>query len=296
MNFKQLLKIFMLACLWGPSFLLIKLALENVGPFTLVTLRVGIAGLVLLMILLIKFRTLEFTRNWKLGIRCFVLGFLSNGLPFLAISYSLAHIPSSLSALINGMVPIITMLLASIFLKDEKLTWCKGIGVLLGFSGFVIIFLPTLLSEPLELEPVGIWLGLLASCSYAVGLIYGRQVIRNTQPLIVSTLQLLTALIYLIPLAWYLEGPDNLILNSYLTWGYILGLAVLGTAIAFILYYHIMSQYGAVTLSMTTYLLPLIATVLGIFILKETITARFWVAACLILGGVLVVNRRQSLQ
>lgn len=306
MNYKRILETFILACLWGPSFLLIKLAIEDFGPFTLVALRVGIAGLILLLFFVIKFRKAIFSQNFqsprnplsafcnkKLFFHSFILGFFSHGLPFTCISYSLFYIPTSLSALINGLVPIITILLANVFLRDEKLNLNRIIGVLLGFSGFLIIFLPALLSDHIAFEPVAVLLGLLASCSYSTGMIYARKYVKNAPPFVVPTLQLFTALIYLVPIAWFLEWPENVILDSYKSWSCILGVAVLGTAIANILYYHIVNNYGAISLSMTTYLLPIIGTTLGVIFLEETITLRFWLASVLILGGVLVVNQPQ---
>jgi drug/metabolite transporter (DMT)-like permease len=306
MNYKRLLETFTLACLWGPSFLLIKLAIEDVGPFTLVALRVGIGGLILLLFFMIKFRKEIFSQNFqnaenplssfwnkKLFSHSFILGFFSNGLPFICISYSLFHIPTSLSALINGVVPIITILLANLFLRDEKLNLNRVIGVLLGFAGFLIIFLPPLLSDQIAFEPVAILLGLLASFSYAGGMIYARKFVKNTKPLVVPILQLFTSLVYLIPIAWLLEWPENVVLDSYRTWACIFGLAVLGTSFAYILYYRIVNIYGAISLSMTTYLLPIIGTTLGVIFLEETITMRFWLASALILGGVLVVNQPQ---
>lgn len=289
-NFKQLLYTLLLASLWGPSFLLAKVAGDDVGPFALVTLRVGLGGVFLWLFLILKNKKIVLTQNIWIWIHSFVLGFFSNGFPFVAIAYSVSLIPTSLSALINGTVPILTILIANIFLTDEKLNWNRGAGILLGLSGFLIIFLPTVITQEYELDPMALILSFLASCSYAIGIIYARKYLKNTPPLVVPTLQLLTSLLYLIPLAWYFDWPHRVVLNDSTTWGCILGLATLGTAVAFILYHRIIKQYGATAMSMVTYLLPVIGTLLGVLFLEETISFQFWIASCLILAGILVIS------
>lgn len=105
-------------------------------------------------------------------------------------------------------------------------------------------------------------------------------------------LQLLTSLSYLIPLAFIFESPlVHIQAASLVAWSGVLGLAVLGTLFAFMMYYRIIARQGATALSMVTYLLPIIGTILGVVFLKEQVSIYFGVAACLILSGVLIVSK-----
>lgn len=287
---KGLLEIFALAALWGPSFLFIKVATRDIAPFTLVSLRVGLAALLLYVVL--KIKNFRLSRNPRLWGHCFILGFFANGFPFVCFSYSLIHIPSSLSALINGTVPVLTVLLANLFLEDERLTWNRAVGVMLGLSGFLVLFFPLILNTETEIavRGLGILLSFLGTCSYAVGIVYAKKYVKKEEPLGVSVLQLATTLSYLIPLACFVEAPLEWAEIALSSWAAVLGLAVLGTMLACILYYRIIARYGATALSMVTYLLPLFGTVLGVVFLKETITLYFYLAGFLILCGILVLN------
>ena len=294
MFLKRLLEILFLACLWAPSFLFTKIAIQEIDPITVVALRVGLGGLLLL--LFIKIKGIKFPNNPKFWIHGTVLGFLVNGFPFVCYSYSVHYIPTSLSALINGTVPILTVILANLFLEDEKMTWYRGFGVLLGFIGFLIVFLPSLFENQagFQGEGLGILLASLGSCSYAIGMVYARKFVKGAPPLIIPAIQVLSSVIYLAPVALIFEWPQNVLGASLPVLGAICGLAIMGTALAFIMYHRIVTQYGATSLSMVTYLLPVLATILGVLFLNESIGLRFWVATALILAGILVVNMRRA--
>ncbi len=285
---KGLLDIFILAALFGPSFLFIKLAVQDISPITLVTLRVGIAGL--LLFTLLKIKNTPIPRDLKLWKYCFILGFFVNGLPFICFCYSLTLIPSSLSALINAMTPVLTVFLANTFLQDERLTWNRLLGVILGFAGFMVLFLPALLQSDLEISPLGIILSFLGATCYAIGAVYARRYTLQAPPLVIPTLQLLITVLYLLPLAFIFEAPLMVLEAPLQGWLAVLGLAIFGSMLAFIMYHRIVSKYGATAVSMATYLLPIFGAILGVTFLNESIDINFVFAALLILCGVGVVN------
>lgn len=289
MMFKGLLDIFILAMLWGPSFLFIKISVGDIPPLTLVALRISLGALLLFLVL--KFKHVRLSGDPRLWWHCFLLGFFVNGLPFICFNYSLVRIPSSLSALINGSTPVLTILLANAFLKDERLSWQSGIGVAIGLSGFLVLFLPAVLGVNIDFDMFGMLLSLMGSSSYAIGMVYARKHIQKAPPLVMPMLQLLTSLSYLIPLAFIFESPILHIRSaSLVAWGGVMGLAVFGTLLAFIMYYRIIARQGATAVAMVAYLLPIVGTILGVVFLKEKVSVYFSIAACLILSGVLIVN------
>jgi drug/metabolite transporter (DMT)-like permease len=290
MKLTGLLDIFILAMLWGPSFLFTKRSLGDIPPLTLVTLRISLGTLLLFLVL--KFKNIRFHYNPRLWMHCFIIGLFANGLPFICFSYSLVRIPSNLSALINGSTPVFTLLLANIFLKDERLNWQSGIGVVMGLLGFLVLFLPSILKVNVEFNILGMLLSLMGASSYAIAIVYARKHIYEAPPVVMPMLQLLTSLSYLIPLAFIFETPVSHIQSAKLTaWGGVLGLGILGTLLAFLMYYRIIARQGATAVAMVSYLLPIIGTILGVVFLKEKVSIYFGIAGCLILSGVLIVNR-----
>lgn len=291
-----LLEMMVLGALSSTSYLFYKLALTDISPFTLVSLRIGLGGTLLFLILKLNRIVLPNPiKNFSLWKRCFVLGFFTNGFPFVCFCYSLTTIPTSLSALINGMTPVLTVILASLFLENERLSFDRALGIILGLSGFAVLFLPSLLNtlsndNAVPLDSMGILLSFLGAASYAVGIVYARKHAHQAPALVVPTLQLLTSLSYLIPLAFLMEAPINLQEVSLTAWGGILGLSLLGTVCAFILYHRVLTRFGVTTLAMSNYLLPIFGTLLGIIFLNESITVHFLVASLLILLGIAAVN------
>ena len=287
---RGLLNIMTLAFLLGPSFVFNKIALVDIEPVTVVSLRIGFAAV--LLALLLKCKNISFKVSKTFLIHAFILGFFANGFPFVCFCYSLFYIPTSLSALMNGMMPVFSILLARLFLQ-ERLTANKIMGIVLGLFGFCILFVPSLLHKGKAFNPVGMSLSLIGAASYAVAAVYARKRVIGVNPLIMSLYQLASCLLYLLPLAFFLECPvQDLALASISTWGAVLGAALLGTGLAIIVYYRILLTQGVAAVSMVTYLLPIISTVLGVVFLKESLHSNFMIAATCILLGIILVNKK----
>jgi drug/metabolite transporter (DMT)-like permease len=284
-----MLNILLLALLWSPSFLCAKISVLEIPPISIVTLRIAFSALLLLAIL--KMKNIPIPRDFKLWKQCFMMGVVASSVPFILFCLSLEYIDSSLCSLINGTTPIITILLANYFLKDEKLTVNRLTGILLGFTGFVILFLPSILAGSFSGDSVGMLYSLGASCCYAIGMVYARKnIIAPTEPLVLPTLQLLSSLIYLIPLSLFIDPSWQPLQVSLSTWAAIGVMAFLGTTFAFIVYYKIIIRHGATSLSTVTYILPLFSTTLGVIFLDEALSLPFCMAALCILLGTMVAN------
>jgi drug/metabolite transporter (DMT)-like permease len=287
---RGLIDIIALALFWGPSFLFNKIALVDIDPMTLVSLRVGLAGL--LLWLFFRLRGLRFSISALSFKRAFILGFFNNGFPFVCFSCSLFYIPTSLSALLNGTMPVISIVLARFFLQ-EPLTWNKVSGLLLGLFGFSVLFIPSLLGSEQGFSVIGIALGLLGALSYAIGVIYTRKRGLAIDARVMIVYQLLTSLLYLVPLALIFESPlTDIPAASMTTWRSILAVAILGTAFAFLLYFRILAKQGVAAVAMVTYLLPIVGTLLGVVFLHESLHPFFIIAAACILAGVVLVNKK----
>lgn len=279
--------ILLMAALWGPSFLFIKLAVTEIPPFTLVTGRVGIAALFLYLILRWQGQHLpKFGPVWR---HFAVMGFFQSAFPFFLFSWGELHIDSALAAILNGTTPLFTILMAHIFIADDRITINKLIGVIIGFGGLVMLVAPSLL-EGVQASTLGLLAVTLASCSYGVGLVYARLNLREHVSLSTPAAHLLMATLYMLPLSLLIEQPYNLPMPSLTALGSMLALAIFGTAVAFAIFYQVLRRTSATYVSMVTYLVPIIGVILGVVILSEPLTWSAYAGCALILLGVMVVN------
>jgi drug/metabolite transporter (DMT)-like permease len=282
------LKILLLACLWGPSYLFIKLAVEEVPPLTMQVGRVGIAALIL--VLVVWYRGTAIPRSIRVWKLLTVQGVLSAALPFNLFAYGEQYIESSLAAMINGVVPMVTAVSAHFLLKGESLTPRRFWGVIVGLVGFLCLLGPTLFDGSIESDTVGICAIFAACLSYGAGMVFARRYLSDLPPLVAPMGLLLTASCYLIPLALLIDQPQSLPYPSSVAIGSILFLAVMGTAGAFILYYNIIQTAGATSLSSVAYLLPVVGSLLGVLVRNEVLGLSQLVAFGIILFGMYLIN------
>ena len=288
----NLFLLFLLATLWGPSFLFIKVAVAEIPPLTMVTIRVGLAAL--LLYLFLRLRGGRLPDLGRLWLHFAALGLLAHAIPFTLISWGEIYVDSAVAAILNGTTPLFTMLIAHYAIADERMSWSKLAGMLLGFQGLLFLVWPAIASG-FQVSTGGIVAVTLASCSYGFAMVYARKYLRTLPSLVAPTAQLLVATIYMIPLALYFERPFSLSWPSLQAVGSLVALAVIGTAMAFVVYYKIIEVAGATYLSMVTYILPVFGVLLGVLILNEQLTWNAYVGCGLILSGVMVVNGRLPL-
>jgi len=278
------LLILLLATFWGPSFLFLKLIVEEIAPITLVSLRFSLG--VIFLLLALRFQNILLPRSLALWGHAAVMGLLVSSLPVFFCAYSLQYIDSVISALINGSIPVLTVLLAHILLEGEPLTYQKFTGIALGLGGVFVLFLPPLLISEHYASPYGMLWSFLAAISYACGMVYARKFIKvSVNPLVLPTLQLMSTLIYLIPLSLIFDSEFNIAFVPLKTWALLSGLVIFGTVSALIVYYRIVLNYSATALSMATYLVPIFSTIYGVVFLKEKLSLYFYAATLLILTG-----------
>jgi drug/metabolite transporter (DMT)-like permease len=287
MKLKTFIWLFVLAWLWGSAFLFVDVAVKDIPPLTLVATRVGVAAVILYSLLRTQGHKLpKFGSIWK---HFAIVGFLYNALPYVLLSWGQQYIDSALAAILIGTTPIFTMILAHLLITNERLTSTKISGVMVGFGGLIILVTPALL-EGVEVTIWGLLAALVAAASYGSAIVYAQQKLRGLPPLVGPTAQLTTATIFLVPVSLVIERPYTLPMPSWSAVGALLLLAVLSTALAFVLYYRVMEITGATTLSMVTYMIPIVATILGVVVLHEQLGWHVYIACALIITGVMAVN------
>lgn len=287
MRLKNFLWLLLLAALWGPSFLFIKVAVAEIPPLTLVMGRVGIAGTLLYFILRAQGRNLPpWGRIWR---HFAFAALVQNAIPFVLFGWGEQYIDSALAAILNGTTPFFTLILAHLFISDDRLTPTKSVGTLIGFSGLLLLIAPSLLGG-VEATAWGLIGVTVAAACYGIAIVYTRRNLRGLPPLVAPTAQLLLATLFLIPVSLVLEQPFGLSTPSWPALGSLLALSIFGTALAFIAYYRLIERTSATYVSMVTYLVPVFGVILGVVVLNEQLGWNVYLGCTLILLGVMTVN------
>lgn len=278
-----------LALLWGSSFLWIKLALRGFNPVQIVFARLLLGFAVLTPIALA--RGLRFPRGWRIWGHLFVAALIANAVPYVLFGVAEETVGSNVAGVLNATTPLWTLLLAVLLRVDHSVTGWKAAGFALGFLGVVVIFAPW--ESASEIASWGGALCLAAAASYAVSYVYMSRFLtgRGISPLMLSASQLAAATVLLaaaLPIAgleaphWRFDAVASLLI-----------LGALGTGIAYVVNYRIIQDEGPTAASAVTYLLPIVAVILGWLALRESITTAILLGTGLILIGV-TLSRRQS--
>jgi drug/metabolite transporter (DMT)-like permease len=281
-----------LAVVWGSAFFFYKLLDEaQLPPFTIVAGRVGVAALVLVPVVLLTGRRLPTTPG-ALGAFA-LLGLLNNVVPFALIIVSEKRIDSGLASVFNATTPIFTALIAQTVLHDEKLTPARIGGIALGLVGVVLLMGPSVL-RGFDLTSVAQLASIGAAISYAVSIVYARRIRSlGIDPIVLTCGQLLAATVIALPFAIGVEHPLHLLsaLSASAWWAW-LGLAVPGTALAYVIYFRIMTTAGATNAASVTFLAPIVAVLLGTFALGEHPVPTTIVGMFVIFAGQAVLDGR----
>lgn len=259
----------MLSALWGGSFFFFKVLVAEIPPFTVVLGRVGIAAVALNALLLL--RRDRMPRDAGLWRGFLMMGLLNNVIPFSLIVFGETRISSGLASILNAMTPVFTVLAAHALTTKEKLNSAKAAGVLFGLGGVAVLVGPAAFGQSGEADLIGEACCLLAALSYAFAGIFGRR-FRGVPPIKVATGQITASTLILIPLSLLVDRPWTLSAPSPQAWAAFFGIALLCTALAYLIYFRILATAGATNISLVTFLLPVSALVLGALVLHERIT------------------------
>ena len=281
----------LLGFFWGSSYLFIKIGVDaGLQPFTLVMLRLLI-GLVLLASVVLIARE-QLPRGWRVYGHLSVMGFFSIALPFSLITWAERSVDSALAATLTAPVPIFVIPIAALLLRDERLSLNRVLGVVLGLIGVAVLvgFDPGAVSRS-DLLPQIALVG--AAVSYAIGGVYARRNVRGYRPMIPALFQVATALVMVTILAFAFERPMELQLTTDALVA-IVWLGLLGSGLAFLVFFRLLGRWGATRTSLVAYLLPVWGIALGAIVLNEAIHAGLLLGTALILAGIALVNAQAT--
>jgi drug/metabolite transporter (DMT)-like permease len=287
MRFKEWGAFWLLGAIWGSSFLWIKIAVGEIGPLTLVAFRLLFGLLGLLVVLRLQRQRLPLGRAHLP--MYLLMGLFQAMLPISLISWGETHIDSGLAAILNGTVPLFAIVIAHYWLTDEKMTGMRVLGLVMGFVGVVVLVSDDLRPGALSGSLLGQLAVLAAAASYAMAATFSRRYMRNQPPVVQGTMVLLTgdALAWLAVLG--LERPVQTPALP-ITWLAVLWLGLLGSCVAYLLFFYLINVWGPTRASVVTYVFPIIGLVLGIVFLNERPDWRLLVGTVLIVAGILVLN------
>ncbi len=257
-----------LSVLWGGSFFFVGVVVDDLPPLTIVTLRVGLAAIALWSIALVMgYRP---PKNPDVWLAFFGMGLLNNVIPFVLIVWGQSQIASGLASILNATTPLFTVVVAGLLLPDERATPIKLIGVAVGFVGVVVMIgVPAVGEGDSTIAQIAV---LTAALSYAFAGVYGRRFKTIAiNPIVTAAGQVTVSTLILAPITLYIDGPLNLSTTSQGSWAAIVGLAVLSTAVAYVLYFKILESAGATNLLLVTLLIPVSAILLGSLFLNEAL-------------------------
>ena len=290
MSVSEWVLLLILSVLWGGSFFFVGVAVKALPPFTIVALRVGLAAVVLNMI--VRVTGLRMPMDRRVWGAFFVMGLLNNMIPFCLIVWGQTHIASGLASIFNATTPLFTVIVAHVFTKDEKISGGRLGGILVGFLGVtVIIGLDSLGGFGINTMAQCAVLG--AALSYAFAGVYGRRFkSMRVAPLVTATGQVTASTFLLTPLALFVDQPWTLTMPGVDVWSALVGLALVSTALAYIIYFRILATAGATNLLLVTFLIPVSAILLGVFFLGEQLTGKDLVGMGLICFGLAAIDGR----
>lgn len=275
-----------LGLLWGTSYLFIAIVVSEVPYLSLVAGRMVLSATIMWLILAVMRRPAP--RGWKLWSRYSVMGLLSGALPYSLISWGERSISSGMASLLQSTMPIFTVLLAALLGRGEELNLRKLCGVLVGFLGVVLLMLPDLWHGA-RASVAGQLAVVASSLSYAGATLFARSKLRGQSPLASTTGQLTTGALMVLPASLWFDKPLSLA-PSWTALASWLGLAVLGTVIAYVIYYALIERTSATFVSTVTFIIPVNGVVLGAILLGESVTGWLVGALALVLLGVVMVR------
>ena len=278
----------LLGIIWGSSFFNIKIATYTYDPITLALVRVIFASIPLIVLCKLKNIKIEaFNEEWKWYA---IIGLFNIAIPFVLIAIGTAKINSYLAAILMSTTPLSGSILAHFFLKDEKLSISKSFGVLIGFSGIILLFF-----DKVIINADNIFYALLTifgSTFYCIGGILTIK-IKDKKNENVTTSTTLWSIIYLLPLSIFIETPwnSNPSLESTIA---LLYLGVIATGLAWLIRFRILPVNGLVFQTQVAYLIPIFGVIFGYYLMDEKLTWRVLVSLVVILAGIYIFKKNNK--
>ncbi len=287
-SYRPLVAFCMLGIIWGSNFIYMKLAAELITPLQIVFFRV-LFGFLPIAVYAFLSGTLSRTHLRHSG-HFLVMALLATAIYYYGFAKGASLLLSGVAGALSGAIPLFSFLLAVLFIAEERATRLKIAGVLIGFLGVVTIGRPSgedLLTTNLE----GVFYMVAGSLSVGASFVYAkRYIIPLKIPAAALTTYQLGAGLLLLALITSYDGMFNIMTDTHAAAGLIIGLGLLGTGLAYILYYYIVKEMGAISASSVTYIPPVVALLIGALIIGEPIAMADYAATLLIFAGVFLLK------
>jgi drug/metabolite transporter (DMT)-like permease len=276
----------LLGIIWSSSFLWIKIAVQEIGPMTLVAFRV-LFGFMFTVVAIIIQRS-EWPRNRQIWFSLIILGLTNIAIPFFLISWGEQTIDSAVAAVLDATVPLFTIVLAHHALHDDKMTLPKVAGLLVGFFGVIVLLSKDLLvaSHASVLGQVAV---IVACVFYAGSSVFARKFTEGASGLVRASVPLFAANIIMWIAVPFTESPLK-IPALPITWIALLWLGILGSGLAITMNYYLLHEIGPTRTTMVTYIFPLGGVLLGVVFLGEQLTWQLAAGGALIISGIAFGN------
>ncbi|MBX9842014.1 MAG: DMT family transporter [Xanthobacteraceae bacterium] len=278
----------LLSVLWGGSFYFAKIAVPEIPPLTLALGRVGIAAAALAI--LARLLAGPFPRDPAVWLLLTVMAALNNAIPFTLIFWGQLYISIGLASILNATTPLFGVLVAHALTRDDRLTAGRVVGLIAGFIGVVVLIGPGLLSE-LGSDVLAELACLAAACFYAFGAVLSRR-LRGVPPIMVASGQLTMSTVLLLPFVLLFDKPSAFLTASNAALGALIGIALLSSALAYLIYFRLIARAGATNALLVTFLIPVSAILMGIVLLDESLSARQLAGMIAIFIGVAAIDGR----
>ena len=295
MDWRNWLSLIILSILWGGSFFFVEIAVRDLPTFTIVVCRVVLAALILNLVMVMQGQhmpnpaTAAGRRIWAAFL---VMGLINNAIPFSLIVWGQAHIASGVASILNATTPLFAVVVTHLMTSDERMTLPRLAGVILGIIGVAVLIGGTAL-QSLGVNVVAQLAVLGAAISYAFAGTFGRRFkTMGISPIATATGQVSASSLLMLPLVLAVEQPWTLAMPSTGTVLALIALAALSTALAYILYFHILASSGATNVLLVTFLVPVSAIMLGILFLNESLGTKHIIGIALIGAGLAAIDGR----
>ena len=277
-----------LAIIWGGSFFFAEIALRELPPMTITLHRVFWALPILIFVIWAKGITPP--KSLKVWGAYLTMGALNNALPFSLIFWGQTQITSGLASILNGATGVTGVIVAGLFLSDERLTPTKLIGVVVGFFG-VALTVGIEALQNFDLRSLAQMAILLAGLSYSIAGVWAKLRLSGQKPEMNALGMLLCSTVIMCPLALYIDGTPQFDLQIS-TWSALLALAVICTSLSYLLYFNILNRAGSGNLMLVTLLIPPFAITLGVLVLDESLAPISLVGFAFIALGLIIIDGR----
>lgn len=280
----------LLSVIWGGSFFFTGVAVRELPPLTIVAARVGLAALALHAVVRLSGKRMPTSSKIWLGF--LGMGLLNNILPFSLIVWAQTHIESGLASILNATTPLFGVVVAHLLTRDEKMTGNRLSGVLVGFAGVAVMIGP---SSPSHLgQDLLAQLAILcAALSYAFAGVYGRRFrLWGLSPMVTACGQLTASSVVMLIFAMAFDHPWTLPAPSAATIAAVIAIALISTALAYVIFFRILASAGATNIMLVTFLIPVSAIMLGAVFLGERLAPEDFAGMAIILLGLALIDGR----